>query len=57
MSSLSSASAATAVPVLALMPTARPIIYLGMDVHKESMTIAALPAGAKAPTAPRAAAQ
>ena len=30
--------------------TARPIIYLGMDVHKDSITIAMLPAGAKAPT-------
>jgi len=30
--------------------TARPIIYLGMDVHKESITIAVLPAEAKAPT-------
>lgn len=29
---------------------ARPIIYLGMDVHKESITIAVLPEGAKAPT-------
>ncbi|MEO7086649.1 MAG: hypothetical protein ABI442_17630 [Gemmatimonadaceae bacterium] len=29
---------------------ARPIIYLGMDVHKESITIAVLSAGAKAPT-------
>jgi hypothetical protein len=34
---MSSASAAAA----------RPIIYLGMDVHKESITIAVLPAGAK----------
>jgi len=30
--------------------TARPIIYLGMDVHKESITIAILPAEAKTPT-------
>jgi transposase len=30
--------------------TARPIIYLGMDVHKDSITIAVLPAGAKTPT-------
>ena len=30
--------------------TARSIIYLGMDVHKESITIAVLPATAKAPT-------
>jgi hypothetical protein len=29
---------------------ARSIIYLGMDVHKESITIAVLPAGAKSPT-------
>lgn len=28
----------------------RSIIYLGMDVHKESVTIAVLPAGAAAPT-------
>lgn len=28
----------------------RSIIYLGMDVHKESVTIAVLPAGAPAPT-------
>jgi transposase len=43
-------SSAAALPVLASMPTARTIIYLGMDVHKESLTIAALPATAKAPT-------
>jgi len=30
--------------------TARPIISLGMDVHKDSITIAVLPAGAKTPT-------
>lgn len=29
---------------------ARSMIYLGMDVHKESITIAVLPAGAKTPT-------
>lgn len=29
---------------------ARPMIYLGMDVHKDSITIAVLPEGAKAPT-------
>ena len=29
---------------------ARPIIYLGMDVHNESITIAVLPTGAKSPT-------
>jgi hypothetical protein len=31
-------------------PAVRPIIYLGMDVHKESITIAVLPAAAKIPT-------
>jgi Transposase len=30
--------------------TPRPIIYLGMDVHKDSITIAGRPAGAKTPT-------
>jgi len=30
--------------------TARSIIYLGMDVHKDLITIAVLPAGAKTPT-------
>lgn len=28
----------------------RSIIYLGMDVHKDSITIALLPEGAKSPT-------
>ncbi len=32
------------------VPATRSIIYLGMDVHKESITIAVLPDGAKAPT-------
>jgi hypothetical protein len=45
-----SSSSATALPVLASAPAARSIIYLGMDVHKESITIAVLPAGAKSPT-------
>lgn len=31
-------------------PTARSIIYLGMDVHKESITIAVLPTAAKTPS-------
>ena len=32
-------------------PSASPsIIYLGLDVHKDSVTIAVLPAGASAPT-------
>ncbi len=35
----------------AVLPVAaRSIIYLGMDVHKDSITIAVLPDGAKAPT-------
>ena len=34
----------------AAAPAGRSIIYLGMDVHKESITIAVLPAEAKAPT-------
>jgi transposase len=34
----------------AVVPAARSIIYLGMDVHKESITIALLPTDAKAPT-------
>ena len=29
---------------------AHPIIYLGLDVHKDSITIAVLPEGAKVPT-------
>ena len=32
------------------IPAARSMIYLGMDVHKDSITIAVLPAGAKSPT-------
>lgn len=32
------------------LPTSPPIIYLGLDVHKDSVTIAVLPADAKAPT-------
>ena len=31
-------------------PVARSMIYLGMDVHKDAITIAVLPASAKAPT-------
>ena len=34
----------------AAAPAVRSIIYLGMDVHKESITIAVLPADAKVPT-------
>jgi transposase len=43
-------SAAAVLPVLTAMPATRSIIYLGMDVHKESITIAVLPAGAKSPS-------
>jgi transposase len=43
-------SSAAALPVLASAAAVRPIIYLGMDVHKESITIAVLPVGAKSPT-------
>jgi transposase len=32
------------------VPGARSIVYLGMDVHKDSITVAVLPAEAKAPT-------
>jgi transposase len=41
-------SVAEVVPEVA--PATRSIIYLGMDVHKESITIAVLPQGAKSPT-------
>src|SRR5207247_5551756 len=34
----------------AVVAVARTIIYLGMDVHKESITIALLPSDAKTPT-------
>lgn len=34
----------------AAVPATGTIIYLGMDVHKESITIAALPAHASTPT-------
>ena len=30
--------------------SAAPTIYVGLDVHKESVTVAVLPAGAPAPT-------
>jgi transposase len=35
---------------IAAVPVTRSIIYLGMDVHKDSITIAVLPDEAKAPT-------
>lgn len=46
---MSSATVSTAGPAPA-GPTVRSIIYLGMDVHKDSITIAVLPADATAPT-------
>lgn len=45
-----SSSAAPAAPAGPAAPAIRPIIYLGMDVHKESITVAVLPEGAKTPT-------
>jgi hypothetical protein len=45
-----SSSRAAVEPAAAVGAAARPIIYLGMDVHKDSITIAVLPEGAKAPT-------
>ncbi|CAN5207612.1 hypothetical protein BH09GEM1_BH09GEM1_39250 [soil metagenome] len=47
---MSSLAVRTPEPTNATPMPARPIIYLGMDVHKESITIAVLPALAKAPT-------
>jgi hypothetical protein len=47
MSSLAAIAAPT-MPTVA--PLVRSIIYLGMDVHKESITIAVLPGAAKTPT-------
>jgi transposase len=46
---MSSSAAAVAGPAT-VVAAPRSIIYLGMDVHKESITIAVLPAEAKAPT-------
>ena len=42
-------SLAVRTPEPAPATPARPIIYLGMDVHKESITIAVLAEGAKSP--------
>jgi len=42
--------ASSAAPTHPAAPAIRTIIYLGMDVHKDSITIAVLPAGAKVPT-------
>ena len=47
---MSSLAVRTPEPVPATPTPARPIIYLGMDVHKDSITIAVLPALAKGPT-------
>lgn len=33
-----------------ILPATHSMVYLGMDVHKESITIAVLPGGAKSPT-------
>ncbi len=45
-----SSSAASAVPASPAAPAASTIIDLGMDVHKDSFTVAVLPEGAPAPT-------
>ena len=45
-----SSRAAAAPTVPASAPAARSMIYLGMDVHKDSITIAVLPQSAKTPT-------
>ena len=44
---MSSSITAAAAPVAVAAP---PTIYLGLDVHKESITVAVLPVGAPAPT-------
>lgn len=49
MSSVSAASDLTAGSAALVAPKAMPIIYLGMDVHKDSITIAVLPQAAKTP--------
>lgn len=43
-------SVATATPAATPTIPALPTIYLGLDVHKDSITIAVLPAGAPSPT-------
>lgn len=40
----------TAAPTPATPTPVRTIIHLGMNVHKNSITVAVLPEGAKAPT-------
>ena len=47
---MSSRAAAAASTVPAPAAPVRPMIYLGMDVHKDSITIAVLPGSAKTPT-------
>jgi len=47
---MSSPAVRTPEPTIATPTPARSIIYLGMDVHKDSITIAVLPAEAKTPT-------
>ena len=47
---MSSLAVRTPEPTIATPTPARPIIYLGMDVHKDSITIAVLPGTAKTPT-------
>jgi transposase len=47
---MSSRAAIAAVQPAPTVPAARSMIYLGMDVHKDSITIAVLPGSAKAPT-------
>ena len=47
---MSSLALRTAAPTPATPLPTRTIIYLGMDVHKDSITIAVLPADAKVPT-------
>ena len=43
-------SSRAAVELAAAAAAARSIIYLGLDVHKDSITIAVLPEGAKTPS-------
>ena len=47
---MSSFALRTATPAPSTPTPARTIIYLGMDVHKDSIMLAVLPVNAKAPT-------
>ncbi len=47
---MASLAVRTPEPENAVATPARTIIYLGMDVHKDSITIAVLPGAAKTPT-------